>query len=397
MSDKPKYLDPDLIPFEGVYLKCVEIQKTKKLILVPEQELEVGFVIVDETSPEFSSLTYEQYYTADVCRSKDDSKTYTYTRSLTKTSMPTKEQVKGKALEVKRVFEKKREVEELRKKEAQEEFKKDNQIPAIPSDLYIKEKIWNMACASIILDKSLILLGPKGCGKTQSAKSIAEAMKMKFVSFNMGAANKPNQLFIGQLHAKANEDGVTETVLVESEFLKAYQSDEPLLIFLDEITRSPMVAVNYLMTILDKNQNYIYVPELGKAVKRGKGVRFICAGNVGMQYTGTTTIDGAFWDRFIKLTVDYLPLREEVKLISERAPKAPRKAVEILVDRANKCREAEKNGSVSSGVSTRQLIDMAHMLEIGFEVEDVFENIFLNNFINGNNNEIDSVKGIVAS
>jgi len=95
--------------------------------------------------------------------------------------------------------------------------------------------------------------------------------------------------------------------------------------------------------------------------------------------------------------VDYLSQAKEEKLVMSRAPKANPKAVKTLIDRAKKTREAEKSGKLSSAISTRQLIDMAHYLELGFTVEEVFENIFLNNFINGNNDERSEIKAICQS
>lgn len=278
---------------------------------------------------------------------------------------------------------------------AKAEFFDANNFPKIPKDLYIDEAVWKTICASIAFDIPVMLLGPKGCGKTQCAKELAKALKMNFAMFNMGSAFKPKELFVGQVHAKENAHGVVETTLVPSQFLTLFQSDEPTLIFLDEATRTPAAATNYLMTVIDSNQNEIYVPELGKSIKRGKGVRFIAAGNAGMQYTDTRTMDGAFWDRFQKFIVDYLEPKDELRLILERAPKANAKYMRELIDRANKCRVQERNGDLTTGISTRQLLNMAQFIAVGFTLEEVFQNVFLTNFINGNNNEIEQVKTLI--
>ncbi len=127
-------------------------------------------------------------------------------------------------------------------------------IAEVPAGLEIDDKVWNLICTSAKIDKYILLLGPKGCGKTETAKQLAAATGMELVSFNMGAAFKPKQMFAGMLQA---ENG--DTVFIESEFLKAFQSETPTLIFLDELTRTPQVATNYLMTILDRNQSYIYI------------------------------------------------------------------------------------------------------------------------------------------
>jgi hypothetical protein len=375
-----------VIPFDNILVKCLTMEGKKQIIVVPEQGLEPSFI----TNAPVDSLEIDKYYRVSI--TKEDKGYASVSDFVIVNGKPTPAEVASSKKNVEGVYSKIKEQEELEKVKKEEEFKLSNGIPPIPKDLYINAKIWNMVSASVHLDKYVILLGPKGCGKTETAKQLGVATKMNFVSFNMGAAFKPKQMFAGMLQAK---DG--DTIFIESEFLKAFQATEPTMIFLDEITRTPQVATNYLMTILDRNQSYIYIEELGKRVYKGSGVKFICAGNVGTQYTDTRTLDGAFWDRFIKIPVDYLPKAEEEKLIMARAPKANKKTVSELINRAQKCREAELSGSLSSGISSRQLIDMAHYLEIGFTLEEVFENIFLNNFINGNNNEVETVKGVVQS
>jgi MoxR-like ATPase len=385
-KEKTTIPDPKSVPYEGILLKCVDIQGKKSLIIVPEQGLESGFVEID-----LSLVEVDKYYKGNVFLNPD-AKGYLLKEKPSISKLPTPSDVASAKERVAAATKTMKSMEEEAKKLKANAFKVDNEIPPVPAELFINDKVWDLAAASLKLDKYVILLGPKGCGKTETAKQLGIACEMDFVSFNMGAAFKPKQMFAGMLQA---EDG--NTVFVESEFLKAFQATKPTLIFLDELTRTPQVATNYLMTILDRNQSYIYVEELGKRFYKSDHVKFICAGNVGSQYTDTRTLDGAFWDRFIKLPVDYLPKHEEEKLVMKRAPKSQRKHIQILIDRANKCREAEKAGSITSGISTRQLIDMAHYLEIGFTMDDVFEHIFLNNFINGNNNEVEQVKAIIQS
>lgn len=288
--------------------------------------------------------------------------------------------------------------EEIQKEiaeKAKEEFFQKNQTPAIPKDLVIDKSVWQTICATISFDIPIMLLGPKGCGKTQTAKELAKAMGYKFAMFNMGSAFKPKELFVGQVHAKENANGSVETALVKSQFLTLFESEEKVLIFLDEATRTPAAATNYLMTVIDTNQNEIYVPELGYSIKRGPNVRFIAAGNAGMQYTDTRTMDGAFWDRFQKFMVDYLSPKEELALILERVPNADPKIMTELISRANKCRRQEKEGDLTTGISTRQLLNMAKYISVGFTLEEVFNNVFLTNFVNGNNNEIENVKALI--
>ena len=67
-------------------------------------------------------------------------------------------------------------------------------------------------------------------------------MGMEYFAFDMGQAFKPKKMFVGGLII--GDDGKTKAV--RSEFFKAFVSTKPTLIFLDELTRTPMVAANLL-------------------------------------------------------------------------------------------------------------------------------------------------------
>lgn len=262
----------------------------------------------------------------------------------------------------------------------------------MPAELFISAMNWNLLNSTLDLGKYPLLIGPKGCGKTQTAYCLAEARKMKFYAINCGSIFKPKQTLVGQMHAK---DGTT--FLMDSEFLKMFTDDceEGVLIFLDEISRIPPAAANYFMTILDRIQSYIYVEEQGKQVKRGKNVVFVAAANFGYEYSDTRNLDGALIDRFMKFMIDYLPEKEEISLIKQRVSTAPDKDVARLVQYATMFRKnAEK---LRIAVSTRQLIDMAEYLPLGYDIKTIFDNIFINLFVNGSMDERDTVSKMIDS
>jgi len=245
----------------------------------------------------------------------------------------------------------------------------------IPRNLYIDKKTWDFIVAAVQLNKYPLIIGPKGCGKTECAYAVAEALGYDFFPINCGALFKPTKALVGSLQAS---DG--STYMVDSEFMAKFTSDKPTIIFLDELSRIPAQAANYMMTILDRKQSYIYIEDKGIRVYKGPDVVFIAAANFGIEYTDSRRQDDAFMDRFIKFYVDYLSEKMEVELVLDRVKNIDQKSAEELTKIVRRCRQ---NKDLGMAVSTRQLLDMADFVSTGFTVDNVVDNILINMFING--------------
>lgn len=245
-----------------------------------------------------------------------------------------------------------------------------------PKDLVIDDMTWNFMMASLELGKYPFLIGPKGCGKSHAAETLARESGREYFYFDMGQAFKPKKMFVGGLII--SETGATKAV--RSLFFNAFTSEKPTLIFLDEITRIPHVAANYLMTILDRKQSYIYDEDSGKVYKKGKDVVFVAAGNMGSEYVSTQRLDSAFEDRFVKIQLNYLDQTKETELLLSRIKGLARSEAVALVKVANLVREANKKGTLTQSLSTRQLLDAAAYIPLGFKLKDIVNSVILNNF-----------------
>lgn len=250
-------------------------------------------------------------------------------------------------------------------------------LPKHSERLSIPIKQWEFLCHTLYLKKYPFLLGPKGCGKSSIASELADAMGMEFYAFNMGQAFKPKRMFVGGLII--GEDGKTEAV--RSEFFKAFTSAGPTLIFLDELTRTPAVAANFLMTVLDRQQSYLYDEDAGIRYDKGKEVLFVAAGNTGFAYVAAQRLDTAFEDRFVKIQLDYLSPAEEARLILHHIPEVAEKDARQLAQVAQILRLGEKKETLSVSLSTRQVLDAASYLPLGYSLQEVIENVILTNYL----------------
>ena len=249
--------------------------------------------------------------------------------------------------------------------------------PKHSGDLCIPQQKWELLCHTLFLKKYPFLLGPKGCGKSSVAMELAVAMKMDYYAFDMGQAFKPKKMFLGGL--VIGDEG--KTVAVRSEFFTAFTAERPTLIFLDELTRIPMVAANFLMTILDRRQSYLYDEDSGIRYNKGKDVLFIAAGNTGFAYVSTQRLDSAFEDRFIKVQLSYLTPGEEAALVRQRYPAVKAAVAQQLAEVARLLRQAEQKEALTVSLSTRQVLDAAAYLQLGYSIREVVEEVILTNYV----------------
>ena len=100
------------------------------------------------------------------------------------------------------------------------------------------------------------------------------------------------------------------------------------------------MARNGIMPALDATRR-MYNPLTGSTINIPDNVLWIAAVNNGAQFTGTTSVDPAQLDRFAPVKMAYPPEAEEVRILSERHPGVPRRAIERVVAAANAVRKDE--------------------------------------------------------
>ena len=134
---------------------------------------------------------------------------------------------------------------------------------------------------ALALEKPLLLEGEAGVGKTEAAKSLAVATGSRLIRLQCYEGldvahavyewNYPRQL----LHIRAAQEGtVSEDELFGPEFLirrpllEAIDSDEPVVLLIDEIDRADEEFEAFLLEVLSDFQ--ITIPELGTIRARRK-------------------------------------------------------------------------------------------------------------------------------
>ena len=244
-----------------------------------------------------------------------------------------------------------------------------NAVALRPSSYKMNDLNWRLAIRTVVRGKNMMILGPKGCGKTVLAFTLRDVLDRPFFNIPLGASQDPRSTLIGNVHYKPDQG----TFVGESEFVRAIQTENAI-ILLDEVSRAHPDAWNILMSALDYKQRFVRIDESSETpeINVAQGVTFILTANVGAQYTGTRAMDAALLDRTVVVEVEYLDKEQEFDLLKERVPGVPEKILNSIANAAVEIRRDVRSADpkLTEGLSSRSTIEMAELIYDGFSFEE---------------------------
>ena len=177
------------------------------------------------------------------------------------------------------------------------------------------------------LEKPLLLEGEAGVGKTEAAKAMARVLPARLIRLQCYEGldvahavyewNYSRQL----LHIRAAQEGtVSEEELFGPEFLirrpllEAIESDEPVVLLIDEIDRADDEFEAFLLEVLSDFQ--ITVPEIGTIQARRRPVVILTSNR-------TRELHDALKRRALFHWIDHPSLDREVEIVRLRVPGVP--------------------------------------------------------------------------
>lgn len=248
----------------------------------------------------------------------------------------------------------------------------DTCVEKRPTDLFCADLTWKYLCRSVLRGKNIMLTGPTGTGKSQTAFAVAKALEREIFYINLGATQDPRGALIGNTHFSKD----TGTFFSESAFVKAIQIPNQV-ILLDELSRAHPEAWNILMTVLDPKQRYLRLDEAVNTptIRVAEGVSFIATANIGAEYTAVRQLDRALEDRFTIAEIPFLTVSEEMQLVKQLFPEISKEANNALAEIAGATRAEIKsdNSRISTPISTRSVIEMASLIVDGFSLSECAE------------------------
>lgn len=244
-----------------------------------------------------------------------------------------------------------------------------------PRDLIINDLKWKYLLWAVYRRKNILFVGHTRCGKTKAIVSVAKILDCPLFTFNLGSTQDARATLIGNTTFKKD----TGTIFNPSQFVSAIQTDGAV-ILLDELTRAHHDAWNILMPVLDPTLRFLRLDEReDSAVVNVGNVCIAGTANIGSEYTATKVLDKAMAARF-PVKVEMLPLtREELlHLVRTLHPN-------LIIDKGsviwNLCDIAHRTilelrkdePRLTSLIPTGAIIEMAQLVEDGFELEEIAE------------------------
>lgn len=267
-----------------------------------------------------------------------------------------------------------------------------------PDELFMDNLTWKYLMRNVLRSQNTLMCGPTGSGKTQTVVWVAEALDRPLFRFNLGATQDPRGALIGNTHFSSKAG----TFFNESPFIKSIQTPNAI-ILLDELSRANPEAFNILMTVLDDGQRYVRLDEADDSpiIYIHPTVTFMATANIGVEYSSTRVIDRALRDRFVPIEMDYLSEEDEYALLTKLFPKVSDHNRKMVAKAVTKVREDVKSedGQLMDSLSTRHSIEMASLINDGFDINETLELVIWPQFDTDGGSDSDNtyVKQLVQS
>jgi len=243
---------------------------------------------------------------------------------------------------------------------------------------------------------NVLLTGHTGCGKTSTIRQIAARKNQGVLRVNLNGQTTIAD-FVGLWTVKSSSSG-TDTVWIDGALPMALKKGYWLIC--DEIDFAEPQILAVLNAVLEEGGEFTLKEKDGEVIKPHKNFRiFGTANTVGcMQdfrylYQGANMVNEAFIDRWRVYKSDYLPPKEESKVLCDSIENMTSIISDKIVEVGNLVREAFEKEELNCTFSLRRLSDWARLM---MRSKDPLKAAEAAIFSKVNSDDKDVIKGLIT-
>ena len=252
---------------------------------------------------------------------------------------------------------------------------------------------WNNAFEIIdsAFEKGLfvIIIGPKGTGKTTLVREYAMRKSKNLQSINFSLRTRESHL-VGSKTLLDGNIGFDEGILVKS-------MKEGSILYLDEINAAEADVLLRLDEALDDRRQLI-LKESGGEIVKAKDSWFVVSTINPLTHVGTKELPPQILSRFpVRIRLDYPPEDIEYQIIKRHVKNPNESDVLQGIKLANVLRQASAVEELYYSPSIRETIAFAKLIEGGVSAKQAAKTVFGNVYSQWGNVEFQKVNDIITS
>ena len=238
-------------------------------------------------------------------------------------------------------------------------------------------------------DLFVLIIGPKGTGKTSLVRDFAENKNMKLESINFSLRTRESHL----IGTKTLTDGTVnfeEGLLIKS-------MKEGSMLYLDEINAAEADVLLRLDEALDDRRQIILKESTGETVKAKDGW-FVIATINPLTHSGTKELPPQLLSRFpVRISLEYPAENIELEIVKRHVSGNHDSEIIQAIKLANILRQAAAVEELFYSPSLRETIAFGKLLEEGMSPKESAKIVFGNVYTQWGNIEYQKVSDIITS
>lgn len=235
----------------------------------------------------------------------------------------------------------------------------------------------------------VLVIGPKGTGKTTLVRDFAKSKSAKLESINFSLRTRESHL-VGTKTLTDGSVGFDEGILIKS-------MREGNMLYLDEINSAEADVLLRLDEALDDRRQIVLKESSGELVKAKEGW-FVVATINPLTHVGTKELPPQLLSRFpVRIRLDYPPEEIEMEIVKKYVSGEHNKELSQGIKLANTLRQAAAVEELYYSPSLRETIAFGKILDSGINARTAANIVFGNVYSQWGNIEYQKVSDIISS